>query len=235
MFAVFGIAAAALSTQLFLPALAGRDRKTTRIADWVASRLNTIWFGENRSRVLLAVPLILVTALAAVGLPQLRWNDGIADLNRVDPALQAQDQAVRDRVMRFEQQRLVVATGATEELALQANDEIQGALRQLQTEGGLVGFRSLAPMLPSAKTQAAVGGAIRSDPRLWQRLEQAFASEQFIASHFQPWRDFVAEDAPEPLTFGELAASPLGAMVQPFRFTWSGGIFVMCNICLTTF
>lgn len=224
VFAVFGIAAAALSTQLFLPALAGRDRKTTRIADWVASRLNTIWFGENRSRVLLAVPLILVTALAAVGLPQLRWNDGIADLNRVDPALQAQDQAVRDRVMRFEQQRLVVATGATEELALQANDEIQGALRQLQTEGGLVGFRSLAPMLPSAKTQAAVGGAIRSDPRLWQRLEQAFASEQFIASHFQPWRDFVAEDAPEPLTFGELAASPLGAMVQPFRFTWSGGV-----------
>ena len=64
------------------------------------------------------------------------------------------------RLHRGEQQRLVVATGATEELALQANDEIQGALRQLQTEGGLVGFRSLAPMLPSAKTQAAVGGAI---------------------------------------------------------------------------
>lgn len=224
VFAVFGIAAAALSTQLFLPALASRDRKTTKAANWIVSQLNRLWFGETRRRALLAAPLIVVVIVAAIGLPQLRWNDGLADLNKVDPELEAKDLAVRSRVVRFEQSRLVVATGATEELALQANDKIAKSLRELQGQNGLKGYRSLAQMLPSAQTQQAVDATIRSDQNLWPRLEQAFGKEQFVTSALQPWRDLVAEPAPPALTFQELADSALAAMVQPFRFTWSGGV-----------
>jgi predicted exporter len=224
VFAVFGIAAAALSTHLFLPALASRDRSTTKTADWIVALLSRVWFGETRNRALLAAPLVVVVIVAAIGLPQLRWNDGLADLNKIDPVLEANDLAVRNRVVRFEQRRLVVATGKTEELALQANDKIAKALSQLQDRNGLKGYRSLAQMLPSAQTQEAVDATIRSDQSLWPRLERVFAKEQFVVSALQPWRDLVAAPAPPPLTFQELADSALAAMVQPFRFTWSDGV-----------
>ena len=224
VFAVVGIAAAALSTQLFLPALAGRARGTTPAANWIVARLNRLWFGPNRSRAILFAPVVIVALVAAIGLPQLRWNDGIADLNKVDPALQANDLAVRDRVARFEQRRIVVATGATEELALRANDEVARALQELQSQQGLTGYRSLAPMLPSAATQQAVDRTIRSDNDLWPRMQRAFGGEQFVPAAFEPWRDLLKMPAPTPLTFRDLADSPLGSMVEPFRFTYEGGV-----------
>lgn len=224
VFAVFGIAAAALSTQLFLPALASKTRTTTGFANSIVAALNRLWFGERRSRLALALPPIAIALIAAIGLPQLEWNDGLADLNKVDPVLEANDQAVRNRVVRFEQRRLVVATGATEELALQANDQIHRELAQLQARGGVKGFRGIAQMLPSAKTQQEVDAVARSDVQLWPRLERAFAKHQFVASAFEPWRDLLAAEAPAPLTFADLANGPLASMVQPFRFTWSGGV-----------
>ena len=224
VFAVFGIAAAALATQLFLPAMASRERKTTKTADWIVAMLRTIWFAPGRSRVLLSLPLIAVVLVSAIGLPMLQWNDGLADLNRIDPKMAANDLAVRSRVMRFEQSRLVVATGKDEELALQANDRIHEALTQVQAQNGLTGFRSLTPMLPSAKTQHEVERSIRDDQTLWPRLSTAFAAEGFVATALEPWHDFVQQPAPPPLTFEELAGSPLATMVQPFRFTWSGGV-----------
>jgi predicted exporter len=224
VFAVFGIAAAALSTQLFLPALASRQRTTTRTANAVVSLLRRTWFAPGRSRLALSLPIVAIVIVSAIGLPQLKWNDGLADLNRANPKLEANDEAVRSRVVRFEQRRLVVATGANEEQALQANDQILQALKQLQNDGGVTSFRSLAPMLPSKQTQHEVDNTIRNDAKLWPRLERALAEEQFIATAFQPWRDLVAEPAPPALTFDDLASSPLAAMVQPFRFTWSGGI-----------
>lgn len=224
VFAVFGIAAAALSTQLFLPALASRTRKTTKTADAVVALLRWLWFAEGRSRLALSLPILAVVSVIAIGLPQLQWNDGLADLNRANPELEANDLAVRSRVVRFEQRRLVVATGSDEEQALQANDQILRALAQLQSDGGITGFRSLAPMLPSAKTQIAVDSTIRGDTGLWPRMERALVAEQFVPAAFEPWRDLIAEPAPKPLTFAELADSPLAAMVQPFRFTWSGGV-----------
>jgi predicted exporter len=224
VFAVFGIAAAALSTQLFLPALATRHRPSTRIANATVSLLRRIWFAPGRSRLALSLPIVAIVIVSAIGLPQLKWNDGIADLNRANPELEANDEAVRSRVVRFEQRRLVVATGADEEQALQANDQILRVLSQLRDDGGVTGFRSLAPMLPSKKSQREVDSTIRNDSELWPRLERALAAEQFVSAAFQPWRELVKKPAPSPLTFAELAASPLSAMVQPFRFTWSGGV-----------
>jgi len=131
VFATFGIAAAALSTWLFLPALASQRAQPTRIANRLTSSLRNAWFAPQRSRFALLVPIVLVLVAIAVGLPQLRWNDGLADLNKIDPEIQARDEAVRARVVRFEQRRLVVATGADEEAALQANERVAAALAPL--------------------------------------------------------------------------------------------------------
>jgi predicted exporter len=157
-------------------------------------------------------------------LPQLRWNDGIAGLNRVDPAIQAEDEAVRARVVRFEQRRLVVATGADDEAALRANEQVQAALAPLVAQGALGGVQSAATLLKSAETQSAVDGAIRGDETLWPRLREALTANGFVPDAFEPWRDALAAPAPPPLRYEELAAGPLAQMIAPFRFTWSGGV-----------
>jgi len=223
-FAIVGIATAALTTHLFLPGLQSTRPIRTGATTWLAERLGALWFSPRRSRLALLLPLAAVLAVIAIGLPQLSWNGGIADLNKVDPVLEARDKAVRERVVRFEQSRLVVATGATEEAALQANDAIGAVLAQQQAAGALTGFRSLAPMLPSAAKQRAVDAAVRGDAQHWQQLSAALAQEGFVAAAFEPWRDLLAEAPPAPLRFAELAEGPLGAMVQPFRFTWSEGV-----------
>lgn len=223
VFAVAGIAAAALSTWLFLPGLSARTSRPTRVASALIAGLRRLWFAPRRSRAALLVLPTLALVVAATGLPQLRWNDDLTDLNRIDPAVQRQDQAVRDRVVRFEQRRLVVATGRDEAAALLANERAAAALADLQQRGALTGFRSLAPMLPSPGTQTAVDAVLRGDETHWPRLANALAETGFVADAFTPWRDELAGPAPAPLTYTDLANGPLAGMTAPFRFTWSGG------------
>lgn len=224
VFATVGVAAAALSTWLFLPALARPGDRPTRAADLLARALARVWFSPSRRRWPRAVPVLAALLLAAVGLPQLRWNDRIADLNRIDPALQAQDEAVRARVVRFEQRRLVVATGDDDEAALRANERVAAALEPLVERGVLSGFRSIAPMLPSASTQRAVDATVRGDEQLAARLDRALTAQGFVAAAFTPWRELLAAPPPAPLRYEDLAAGPLAAMAAPFRFTFPGGV-----------
>lgn len=224
VFATFGIAAAALSTWLFLPGLAGRATGPTKAAEALTRLLRDAWFSPSRSRVALATPIALVLVVIAAGLPQLRWNDGIAGLNKVDPELQAKDEAVRARVVRFEQRRLVVAVGDDDEAALQANDRVAAALAGLTRDGVLSGYRSIATMLPSAATQTVVQEAVRSDEDLPSRLDAALQAQGFVTAAFEPWRSHLAQAAPAPLRYADLSDGPLSQMVAPFRFTYSGGV-----------
>ena len=224
VFATAGVAAAALSTWLFLPALSGRRTRPTAAATALAGLLARIWFAPSGRRWLRTLPIAAALALAAAGLPQLRWNDQVADLNKIDPALQAKDEAVRARVVRFEQRRLVVATGADDEAALGANERVAAALTPLVEGDALSGFRSVATMLPSAATQAAVEDVFRRDATLPARLDRALEAHGFVPAAFEPWRTFLGSPAPAPLRYPDLAASPLASMAAPFRFTYPGGV-----------
>jgi len=224
VFATFGIAAAALSTWLFLPALASQATGPPAGAAALTRLLRSAWFGPTRSKLTLATPIALTIIVVAVGLPRLRWNDALADLNKVNPELQAEDAAVRARVVKFEQRRLVVATGPDEEAALQTNDQIAKALSQMVEAGALSGFSTIATMLPSAATQAAVDEVIRGDATLAARVDEALRTNDFLPAAFNKWRSFLAEPAPQPLRYSDLADGPLMQMAAPFHFTYSGGV-----------
>jgi hypothetical protein len=118
----------------------------------------------------------------------------------------------------------VVAVGADEEAALAADDRVAAALAEAQAAGEVEGFRSLAALLPSAATQRAVDAAVRADPTLASRMDAALAEQGFVTEAFAPFGQALAQPPPEPLTWHDLADSPLAALVRPFRVTLPQGV-----------
>jgi predicted exporter len=227
LFAASGITAALLATATFLPGLSAgpssQPSATPLVTQRAVAALNKLltWLGR-RPRVA-ALPVVAAVIVSLIGLPQLTWNDDIGDLNRLDPDLVAEDEAVRQKVVAYEQGRLIVAVGSNEQAALEVNDRIAAALDDAQQAGEVLGFRSLAGMLPSAARQRALDGALRGDPQLWSRVETAFAAEGFVVDAFGPFRESLAEASPEPLQRADLLASPLEPMVRPFWVTLDEG------------
>lgn len=217
IFAASGITAALVATRVFLPALTPPRLTPTRACLGVSAAIERALASIARRRVVslgLAAGVLLV---AAAGIPRVEWNDDVADLNRLDADLVAEDAFVRDRVVRYEQRRFVVAEGDDEETALSVNDRVAAALDAARAAGELGGFRGVASLLPSAAQQRAVDAAVRSDGTLAPRMEAALAAEGFVVGAFAPFRKALEEPPPPPLDFDDLVASPLAPLVRPFR------------------
>lgn len=224
VFAAFGISAALLATHAFLPSLAARASAPTAASQWLVRRLRAALAPYSRHRWWLALPSVAVAIVAAFGLPRLSWNDGVADLQRLDPDLLAEDQALRARVVRYEQRRLVVAWGVDEEAALQASDRVARVLDAAQEEGVLTGWRGVATFVPSARHQREVDASVRQDGELWPKVETALRAEGFRPDAFAPFHAALQEPAPPPLRLHDLVGTPLEALVRPFRMQLDAGV-----------
>jgi len=217
-FAAVGIGAALYATRLLLPGLLPDTLLVPAAAERVADAAGrgAQWLGRRRALAL--VPILASLVVAAAGLPYVRWNDDVADLNQLDADLLREDAEVRAQVMAFEQRRLVVARGRDEEEALQVNDHVADALRAAQAEGALGGFRSVAALLPSVERQRAVEAAMRRDaPGLLASLEEALVEEGFVAAAFAPFGEALASPPSEPLRWSDLTGTALQPLVRPFR------------------
>ncbi|MCB9897777.1 MAG: MMPL family transporter [Planctomycetes bacterium] len=231
VFGAFGIGAALLATDVFLPGLMRLGAHGTsapppslrRAADTVGRGLSAL----DRHRRWLPLPLLATLALIVVGLPRARWNDDISDLNRLDPALLAEDEAVRAEIAAYEQGRLVVAVGADREAAWECNDRVLDALERARDAGELDGFRNPGTLLPSAARQRAVAAAVRADPTLWPRLRDALGRAGFVAEAFTPFAETLAAPPADPLVFGDLIASPMAGLLRPFEVPLDGGVAVV--------
>ncbi|MCA8976504.1 MAG: MMPL family transporter, partial [Planctomycetes bacterium] len=216
VFAACGITASLFATRVFLPGLAGARATATSAVRRLADLLDRAfaWPGTKT----LAWSVIAIALIVAVtGLPALSWNDGIASLQRIDPQLLSEDTAVRERVVRFEQRRLVLAIGDDEEGALQANDAVARVLSAAEQRGELGAFRNLAGLVPSAKAQLAVDAVVRSDRALAQHLDAALTANGFHTAAFAPFREALAAPPLPPLRPGDLEDTPLAALIRPFR------------------
>lgn len=213
VFAAVGITCALAATWWSLPALVGRGGAAGRPARLGAGLRRRL---EGLGRPALLAPALLVAAVIAAGITRFEWNDDITDLNRLDPELLAEDEGVRQRVVRYEQRRLVVCVGLDEEAALQINDRAQVVLEAALDDGLLAGFRGVGDLLPSARRQHEVEQAFKATPALWSRMEQALVAEGFVAAPFAPFRDALSEPLSEPLTREDLAGSAMAPLVRPF-------------------
>jgi predicted exporter len=213
LFAAVGISTSLLCTYLLLPGFAGPSRPTGLALRLTGALDHAL---QRRSRWLL-LPGTAALLLIAIGLPSLRWDDGVASLNRIDPVLKAEDNAVQARVARFEQRRVVVATGRDEQEALRRNDLAAAALVAAERAGELEGHAGAGTLLPSAARQLAVDAAVRADATLWPRLRDALARAGFVADAFAPFAEALATPPPPALLPADLRGTPLQTLVRPFR------------------
>ncbi|MDH5492027.1 MAG: MMPL family transporter, partial [Myxococcales bacterium] len=214
--AFVGVLVALALTRLLLPAWLPAQLEPAplprRLSAWLYTLLGVI----GRRRRPLALLSLLALGLCAAGLPRLVWADSLSALSHLDPALLAEDEAVRARVGRMDGSRMVIALGADSAEALARNELAADALEAAVAAGELEAFRSLRVMLPSEASQRRRLEALRADRSLPARLDAAFERAGFVSGTFAPFFDSLAH-APEPLALPELLDSSLGAAARPFR------------------
>lgn len=217
-----GVLVALLVTRYALPPWLPADPKASGWHRRLAGRMGRAMERLRGSRPALMVLPALALVVCAVGLAQLTWVDDVRALNTLDPTLLAEDERVREAVSRMDAGRFVIAWGDDEETALRRNDAVHRRLREAREAGELERFRSLHSLLWSAELQRASHAALRDAPELWPRLRAALEDREFRASLFEPFREDLAAPT-RPLTWDELAASPVGSLVSSFRVDLDDG------------
>lgn len=118
--------------------------------------------------------LLVLTAIAAAGIAQLRFRDDIRLLQDFPPTLIEEDRRVRALLPQsFDPARFIVITGETADEVLQRSERVIAGLRALQEDEQLDGFQAVAQFVPSVERQ-------REDAALVAKLAQHRAAlEQY--------------------------------------------------------
>ena len=214
LLATAGVGSALWIALRWLPALA-QDSRPAAFSAALAASLARLVVGLGRRRRTLAVLATVCGAVGLASLPHVQWLDDLRELTTLDPALIAEEESVRAKVSRLDANRFAVVLAGSWEEALQSNDRLHTALSEQVAAGALEGFRSLHTFLWSAALQRANQQALRNDPQLAKRLDQAFSAEGFAPGAFRPFAESLTAPAPEPLTLERLRASSLATLVGP--------------------
>jgi len=224
LYAIAGVASAALITRFVLPHLLPVDLRLRdvgalghRLQVWVARA------GRLRGLVLL---LFVAACAVLVAKRDAMWNQELAALSPVPAADQALDLAMRADLGAPDVRYLVVVSAASQEVAL-ANSERAGALlQQLQTAGVIGGFESPAVYLPSQATQRQRLASLPPDAELRRRLKAALADLPLRPDRLEPFLADVAKARSQrPLTRQDLDGSSLAqgvdALLLPSAGRWT--------------
>ncbi len=198
-FSVVGITVAFFITLIVAPILMPRGERPVAAREWLVTRVDRIFRSLSRGGLRLALVPAAVLVFAAIALPYVRFDPDLANLSRLDPDLLAETERVQAKVARTEQMQFVVAVGDDEASALAVNDAVAARLDAAILAGELEGQRSLAPLLPSPETQAAVARVATADPTLPDRLRKVLRAEGYAEGAFEPYLASLAEPLPPPL------------------------------------
>lgn len=219
VFASVGIAGALLATAWWLPLLVPAQPPAVAFQQHLAHAIAHLFAGLRARRRLVAGLLIGSVLVALGGLPFLHWHDEVADLNALDPALQAEDQAVRAQVSSLEPGQVVVIQAPTEELLLQRSEIVSQQLEKLVAAHKLGSFQSASRFVWAAQLQ-------QQNLAAWQqfspdRFREVWTQAGFRPEVFQPFLDQQTKPPP-PLTWKDLQQSPFQPLTRIFRAQLAG-------------
>lgn len=223
-FSATGMVAAFLATRFIVPPLLPRTFRDVPLRTKVVNALTRLLEKLRMHRKLLLVSPIAAVVFVACVIPRARFNDDLASLGRLDPAISAEDAHVRSRVAQVEMMRFVVTKGRTEDEALHASERVQRALTEARDARELDAFRSISTLLPSVRTQRAVGDVVYRDRDLEARFTRVFTRAGFTSDAFTPFLTSLHAPRPQPLEYGTLVRTELRSLVRAFRIELDDGV-----------
>jgi predicted exporter len=224
VYALSGIAVAALVTRFVLPVVAG-DRHVIPPPGLVAT--TTLRWLRQAWR--LRGPAAVATAVAVVYLGWQRddlWSTNLSVLSTVSEAAVRRDAGLRADLGAPDARYLVLVRAPDREAVLQAAELAGTRLDHLVDEGLIGGYDTPARFLPSVHTQRERLAALPAREVLQQRLAQALQDAPLSAQRLTAFVDAVeaARGAP-PLTRTDLDGSALAlavdAMMSSSQDGWS--------------
>lgn len=222
LYAIAGLAVAALVTRFVLPQLVPATFEPPDV-DRLGQRL--LGWSERAPRLR---GLALALSVAACGVIAFEhdgmWNRELAALSPVPAADQALDAAMRADLGAPDVAHLVIVTAPSADAALAASERAARALDALVAAGRIAGYESPARYLPSTATQRARLAALPDDAQLRQRFAAAVAGLPLRAERFEPFfADVAAARHAAPLTRSDLDGSALAAGVDALLVHTAGG------------
>ena len=225
VFTVVGLATAGLATRFLLAPLLGESSRDAADSAFVAR------FDERVAALRLPAFALVAIALAAA-VPIFRaagpfWENNLAALTPVPPALLARDAELRRELGAPDVRYLLVIEAADADAVLAASERLDGDLARLRAQGALDGYETPSRYLPSTATQRMRQARLPDEASLRAALGEAQAGLPFKAGLFEPFvADVEAARTAAPVDAATFAASPLGlrlkAMLQPRDGRWVG-------------
>lgn len=197
LYAIAGLAAAAMVTRFVLPHLLPenfhiRDASAT---GRLLSRLLRCAAALRPAAVMLLLAACTVLFMHRGDL----WNDSISSLSPVSRAEVELDAKLRADAGAPDVRYLVVVSGASQEAALQSAERASALLQKLVDQGELAGFESPSRYLPSIATQQSRHASLPPPDLLEARLAQAVQGLPVRAQLFAPFLVDVAAARSRPL------------------------------------
>ena len=106
--------------------------------------------------------------------------------------------------------------GSDAETALQVNERLPEQLKAAQKAGELAHWQGVAQLLPSSRSQTAVGSAVQS-AALAQRLPRRLEAAGFDSSMFEPYFEYLDAPLPTALSYEDLSTSAAAPLVRSFH------------------
>ncbi len=197
LYAIAGLAAAALMTRFVLPHLLPAGFRIHDVAP-IGAILST-WVGRAAA-LRPAATLLLLAACAVLVLHRASlWNDKIASLSPVSQADLALDTSLRADMGAPDVRYLVVVSAPGREAVLDSAGQVSTLLQTQVDQGELAGFESPSRYLPSIATQRARQASLPAPDVLETRLAQAVQGLPVRAQLFAPFVADVAAARTQPL------------------------------------
>ena len=222
LYALSGVATAALVTRFVLPHLAG-EHFVMRDLGPLGATLKVATQLLRRLRWPTLALALAATAYLAVEHERL-WSTNLSVLSTTSPEDAAADKALRTDLGTADSRFLVVVNGHDREAALQAAERAGLALDDLQASGAIDGYDSPGRFLPSRALQAARRASLPTADELRTRLQTALADSPLITGKLEGFIADVAttRQAPE-IDRPDLDGTDLGLAVDALLLQRPGG------------
>jgi predicted exporter len=208
-FAAIGVPVSLTVTLVSIPAFMRPNASPSPAQEALASGSAGLIHWLDSHRGVAAAIFAIYGTIALAGIPQLRWEDDPSTLMAADPALLAESERARRRIIDFDGGRFVVGLAPDAEAALVSNDQIYRRLEQATAAGHLQGMSSLHTFLWSQALQRGNLRAIQSVLDIGDRIDRAFVAHGFQPDAFRNFAAAVAKPPAAPLRPEDLVGSPL--------------------------